>query len=91
MSDWETYGTRTLASRLLFDSMEQYLRKHKQGKLFHDPLAACVAIDRSIAEFREVEVYRENRKWGSRLAQGTNTFIAVAVDKGRFWDVLLES
>ena len=77
--------------RLLFDSMEQYLRKHKQGKLFHDPLAACVAIERSIADFREVEVYRENREWGSRLAQGTNTFIAVAVDKGRFWDVLLES
>ena len=76
--------------RLLFDTMEQYLRKHKQGKLFHDPLATCVAIDPSIAELREVEIYRENREWGSRLAQGTNTFITVAIDKQRFWDVLLE-
>lgn len=61
------------------------------GKMFHDPLAAAVAIDRTVCTFREVEVYRERGEWGSRLATDTHTRIAVAVDRARFLDVLLEA
>jgi pyrimidine-specific ribonucleoside hydrolase len=46
---------------LLVDGMECYLNK-KSCKAFHDPLAACVAIEPDICKFEKVEIYREKRK-----------------------------
>jgi len=66
---------------LIYRGMEQYLLKNQQGKKLHDPLAACVAIDKSICEFKEVEMYRQNGKWGA------NTFISISVDKEKFVNV----
>ncbi len=74
---------------LMVDGMDFYLSNKKHGKAFHDPLAACVAIDPSIVEFREVEVYREKGDWGSKLAEGTNTFISVAVNREAFENILV--
>jgi pyrimidine-specific ribonucleoside hydrolase len=74
---------------LLVDGMDFYLNKNKHGKAFHDPLAACVAIDQSIVTFKEVEIYRERGEWGARLADGTNTFISIAVDRPAFENILI--
>jgi len=74
---------------MLVDGMEFYLNQKNRGKAFHDPLAACVAIDPTIVEFREVEIYREKGEWGARLAQSTNTFISVALDRERFEQILI--
>lgn len=74
---------------LLYEGMGVYLQK-KRGKKFHDPLAACVALNPKCVEMREVEVYRDRGKWGSRLQAGTNTFISVALNREEFMSTLLE-
>lgn len=59
------------------------------GKKCHDPLAACCAIDPSIAQWEEVSMFRKRGEWGARKQAGTNTHIIVDVDKTRFLDVLV--
>lgn len=76
---------------LMRDGMGIYLQKHPDGKAFHDPLAACVAIDQSVCDFREVEVYREKGEWGSRLSSGMNTFISVKHNQTKFEEILSAS
>lgn len=66
--------------------MDIYLSRHPNGKMLHDPLAACCAIDPSICTFKEVEMYRERGEWGCKEKAETNTFISVKVDKEKFYD-----
>lgn len=80
---------RSPALALIWRGMERYLGKHPGGKIFHDPLAACCAIDPTIATWAEVEVYRARGEWGARLSPGTGTHIIVDLDRDRFVDVLL--
>ncbi len=54
------------------------------GKKFHDPLAACCAIDESIGTWAEVELFRERGEWGSRLAPGSGVHIITDYDRARF-------
>ena len=82
---------RTPGMRLVHEGMSVYLAGRPEGKAFHDPLAAAVALDRGVCGFREVEVYRERGDWGSRLSPGTGTWIAVSVDMDRFFSTLTES
>ncbi len=51
-----------------------------KGKLFHDPLAACCAIDSDIGQWAEVELFREKGQWGSTLAPGSGLQIITAYD-----------
>ncbi len=74
---------------LLVKGMEFYLANKPDGKAFHDPLAACVAISSDCCEFKEVEIYREKGEWGSRLKEGTNTFISIKCNRDRFEKVLV--
>lgn len=80
---------RSPALALIWHGMERYLDGRPGGKIFHDPLAACCAIDPTIATWAEVEVYRACGEWGSRLSPGTGTRIIVDLDRERFVDVLL--
>lgn len=61
------------------------------GKKFHDPLAACCAIDPSIATWAEVTLFREKGRWGSRLAQNSQTWIITDLDRDAFFSVLTAS
>lgn len=74
---------------LMIKGMEQYLKKTPTGKAFHDPLAACVAIDPSICEFKEVELYREKGEWGSRYSEKPNALISISVDMNKFKNTIL--
>ncbi len=58
------------------------------GKMFHDPLAACCAIDERVGDWAEVELFRARGEWGSRLSPGSGTWIITAYDPERFWSVL---
>lgn len=69
---------------LVHRAMEHYLEEHPQGKLLHDPLAACAMIDPSVCLWREVEVYRDKGCWGARPREGTGTWISVALDRENF-------
>ncbi|HEX2313703.1 MAG TPA: nucleoside hydrolase [Thermomonospora sp.] len=73
---------------LLFDGMERYLRKRRQGKLLHDPAAACAAVDPAVFTWAEVEPVRDGLGWGAEPAPGSGTFITVAVDRERLFAVL---
>lgn len=78
---------------MLVDGMDFYLKNKPSGKAFHDPLAACVAIDRKVCKYAEVEIYRQKGEWGSRKVERngsiSDTFISIAVDRDRFEDVLV--
>jgi pyrimidine-specific ribonucleoside hydrolase len=81
--------SRSLA--LIWQGMDVYLRRQEEGKAFHDPLAACCAIDESIGTWVEVEVYREKGEWGSRLCPGSGTWIITGHDHERFLATLTAS
>lgn len=78
------YYLRNPGLELMYKGMDLYLKKRPGGKAFHDPLAACCAIDPSICEFKEVELYREKGQWGSRISCMLNAKISVSVDMIKF-------
>lgn len=83
------YRHNNAGLNLIVEGMDKYLDKKSGGKAFHDPLAACVAISADCCEFREVEIYRQKGEWGSKLKNGTNTFISVICNRERFEQVLV--
>jgi len=75
---------------MLITAMGTYLKKKPEGKLLHDPLAACTMIDQNIIKFCEVTCFRERGEWGSVPCEGTNTFISIGVDEPLFHSVMLD-
>jgi pyrimidine-specific ribonucleoside hydrolase len=82
---------RSKSLELIWQGMDAYLRNREEGKKFHDPLAACCAIDEGVGTWAEVELYREKGQWGSRLRPGSNTWIIVDHDHERFVRTLTAS
>ncbi len=85
----QPFHKATPGLQLIFAGMERYLQTNPMGKMFHDPLAACIAVNRDIASYQEVELFRERGEWGSRLAADTQTFITVSVDHELFFQTLV--
>jgi inosine-uridine nucleoside N-ribohydrolase len=79
--------------KMMVEGMQFYLKNKPSGKAFHDPLAACVAIDPTICKYAEVEIYREKGEWGARNTERngvcSDTFITIAVDREKFEQVLV--
>jgi inosine-uridine nucleoside N-ribohydrolase len=73
-------ATLTPGVRLMWEAMDVYLRQRPEGKLLHDPLAACAVFAPEAFRWREVEVTYAAGQWGAVAASGTNTFITVALD-----------
>jgi inosine-uridine nucleoside N-ribohydrolase len=78
-----------LGLQYLWQGMERYLQRRPEGKIIHDLVAACCAIDPGIASWAEVELYRERGEWGARLAPGSGTWIIVDYDHARFLETFL--
>jgi len=76
---------------LIHKGVEAYLARHPDGKKFHDPLAACCALNLEIGEWAEVELYREKGQWGSRLKAGSGTWIIVDYNHEKFVETLVET
>lgn len=68
---------------LMFAGMEKYLQDHEQ-KAFHDPLAACVAIDQTVCPLVSVNLHRRNGEWGSVVNEFPNALISISVDFDKF-------
>jgi pyrimidine-specific ribonucleoside hydrolase len=81
---------KSLSLSLIWKGMDAYLARHSAGKAFHDPLAACCALDLSVGRWAEVELFRERGEWGARLSPGAGTQIIVGYDRARFVDLLCE-
>lgn len=77
--------------QMIYDGMDKYLQKHSNGKKFHDPLAACAAIDEEIIEWREVNIFREKGKWGSKLSNGSGIWISINYDRKSFEECLMKT
>ena len=80
---------RLLSLDLIKQGMARYLYKSPAGKAFHDPLAACCAINPSIGEWADVELYRAGGEWGSYLAENSGVKIIVGHDHEQFVRTLL--
>lgn len=87
-----TLKHRSRSLELIWRGMEVYLSASGPdgGKKFHDPLAACCAIDESIGEWAEVELYRQKGEWGSRLSPGSGVRIITGYDPEKFRSTLTE-
>jgi len=79
---------KSLSMHLIWKGMEYYLSKHPKGKKFHDPLAACCAINPKIAQWAEVEIYRERGKWGAKFSSLPNAYIIVDYNHEEFVSTL---
>jgi inosine-uridine nucleoside N-ribohydrolase len=73
---------------LMYEGMERYLKKNPQGKLFHDPLAAAVAINATVCQYAQVELYEQKGQWGCSRSTTSNKFITTRIDRAKFRQVL---
>ena len=91
VAGYEGYATspKSLSQSLIYQGMTQYLGRHKDGKAFHDPLAACCAINPSIGTWASVELYRERGEWGSYLMPASGVRIITDYDHEKFCHTLL--
>jgi len=53
-------------------------------------MTASAIVNPEIFKWREVELYREKGKWGSRLQSGTNTQISIKADRDKFIKELIK-
>ena len=81
---------RNRGLQYIWQGMETYLQRRPAGKIIHDLVAACCAVDPAIATWAEVELYRERGEWGARLAPGSGTWIIVDYDHARFLATFLQ-
>lgn len=87
----EEIKDRSFSLKELHRVMGIYLQRSDiYGKIFHDPLAACCAIDPTVGEWRDVELYRDERtnEWGSRIVAQPNTKIIIDYNRNKFFDIL---
>jgi pyrimidine-specific ribonucleoside hydrolase len=87
-SRFEALKGRSRSLGLIWQGMDVYLSKEPEGKKFHDPLAACCAIDEAVGTWAEVELYREKGEWGARPSPGSGTWIITGYDPERFVSTL---
>lgn len=74
---------------LMITGMSFYLGRKPGGKAFHDPLAACCAIDEKVCVFETVELYKEKGEWGSKFSTNPNAKISIQVDMNRFQKTMM--
>ncbi len=85
---FEPFRHDSYAMNLAFKGMDIYLKRKPRGKKFHDPLALAAAIELSVCEFKEVEMYRKRGGWGAELKTGSNTFISIKADTSKMIRIL---
>lgn len=87
-------GTRTQTAHdvsldLIHTGMGAYLGKHKDGKKFHDPLAAACALRPEIGQWERVTLYRERGEWGAFKDEDSPCCIIVGYDHDLFVKTLV--
>jgi pyrimidine-specific ribonucleoside hydrolase len=68
---------KNLSLKLIWQGMEVFLQDYPIGKMLHDPLAACCAIEPSIGEWVAVDIYQEKGAWGALASPSSNNYIIV--------------
>ncbi|WP_436770970.1 nucleoside hydrolase [Yinghuangia sp. YIM S09857] len=78
----------TRGVQLAREGMAVYLAQRPDGKLLHDPLAACAVLDRNAFTWAPVDVTYSRGQWGAVPNPASATSITLAVDWPRAADLL---
>jgi pyrimidine-specific ribonucleoside hydrolase len=87
----EKFKDKSQSLQEIYHVMSVYLKKPgKNAKAFHDPLAACCAIDLSIGEWKDVKLYMDEKtkEWGSIISDNPNVKIIVDYNHDKFISTL---
>jgi pyrimidine-specific ribonucleoside hydrolase len=87
----EKFKDKSQSLQEIYHVMSVYLKKPgKNAKAFHDPLAACCAIDLSIGEWKDVKLYMDEKtkEWGSIISDNPNVRIIIDYDQNKFLSTL---
>ena len=87
----EPIKDKSLSLKEIHRVMSIYLRSIDiYSEVFHDPLTACCAIDPSIGEWQDVELYFDEKikERGSRIVEHPNIKIIVDYNHTKFLDTL---
>jgi pyrimidine-specific ribonucleoside hydrolase len=87
----EPIKDKSLSLKEIYRVMSIYLRPTGiYGEVFHDPLTACCAIDPTIGEWQDVELYfdEKTKEWGSRIVEHPNIKIIVDYNHAKFLNTL---
>jgi pyrimidine-specific ribonucleoside hydrolase len=87
----EKFKDKSQSLQEIYHVMSVYLKKPgKNAKAFHDPLAACCAIDLSIGEWKDVKLYMDEKtkEWGSIISNNPNVKIIVDYNHDKFISTL---
>lgn len=76
---------------LAYEAMAVFLARRPEGKLLHDPLAACAILGREAFTWTPVDVTYSQGQWGARPDPASTTSITVAVDWPRAADLLFDT
>ncbi|WP_457469983.1 nucleoside hydrolase [Streptomyces sp. TE4109] len=76
---------------LAHEAMAVFLARRPEGKLLHDPLAACAVLNRDTFIWARAEVTYSQGQWGAAPAPASPTSITVAVDWPRAADLLFDT
>lgn len=76
---------------LAHEAMAVFLARRPEGKLLHDPLAACAVLDRDTFTWAPVDVTYSQGQWGATPAPASTTSITVAVDWPSAADLLFDA
>jgi pyrimidine-specific ribonucleoside hydrolase len=74
--------------QLAYEAMAVFLAQRPEGKLLHDPLAACAILNRDTFTWASVDVTYSRGEWGAVSAPASTTSITLAVDWPRAADLL---
>ncbi len=75
---------------MLYEGMSVYLRDKPNGKLFHDPLAACALIDKRVCLWAPVKLFYQKGEWGCNKQENSNVKISIWANMSIFEEVLLQ-
>lgn len=81
-------SAHALSWKLIMQGMGYYIQKKPRGKAFHDPFAACCAINPDIASWERVSLTREKDGWMSTLNADSKVKIVTDYDREAFLKVL---
>lgn len=85
----DPFQHRNRGLNAIYKGMRIYLCDHPNGKAFHDPLAACCAINPEVCKFESVALYRSKGEWGCSKEAPHNALISVKVDVQKFRTTLV--
>lgn len=79
-----------LSLALIWKAMDRYFKKHRKPKRISKLFAACCTINPEIVKWKEVEIIRKNKGWGSLPSDTTECYISTDYNQQLFEQTLCQ-